>query len=172
MLPAGKLPFIHTFSRSIWEGRKRAYSLSIAAQILSCLREGAVSVRFFADKASTRPFTVCRGYGVLSSREIAHSGSQAETRASPPYRCPFPSLHSVLLSPLGAGGLGLCPGECVRRIAGRDACPTQGWENAPSQPSHNLRTTAFCPHCGEKFFDIYPALFSTACFCGNSGVTL
>ena len=27
---------------------------------------------------------------------------------------------------------GLCPGECGRRIAGRDACPTQRWASAPT----------------------------------------
>ena len=32
-------------------------------------------------------------------------------------------LH--FFSPLGAGGTGQRPGECGRRIAGRDACPTQ-----------------------------------------------
>ena len=40
-------------------------------------------------------------------------------------------LH--FFSPLGAGGTGQRPGECGRRIAGRDACPTQMGGHSPQR---------------------------------------
>ena len=37
----------------------------------------------------------------------------------------------LLSPPWGLGVPGPCPGECVRCIAGRYACPTEGWELCP-----------------------------------------
>ena len=75
-------------------------------------------------------------------------------------------LH--FFSPLGAGGTGQRPGECGRRIAGRDACPTQKGGLPPQRgvsasPSLTVPTTLFrihciCPHCGQTWTQFIPLL--------------
>ena len=60
------------------------------------------------------------------------------------------------------------PGECGRRIAGRDACPTQKGRHPPhrdvsASPSLTVPTTLFrihciCPHCGQTWTQFIPLL--------------
>ena len=72
-------------------------------------------------------------------------------------------LH--FFSPLGAGGTGQRPGECGRRIAGRDACPTQMGGHSPQRsvsalplPGASLGPQSDCPHCGQMWLKFIPLL--------------
>ena len=80
----------------------------------------------------------------------------------------------------GAGGPGQRPGECGRRIAGRDACPTQMGGHSPQRsvsalplPGASLGPQSDCPHCGHmwlKFIPLLPfALQSTPLGCPYLG---
>ena len=81
-------------------------------------------------------------------------------------------LH--FFSPLGAGGTGQRPGECGRRIAGRDACPTQKGGLLPQRgfsalPARTVPTTLFrvhriCLHCGQKWTQFILHENRTPCF--------
>ena len=54
-------------------------------------------------------------------------------------------------TPLGQGVPGLCPGDCARCIAGRDACPTRGWVFAPMWPfSSPGSPSVHAPLCRRK----------------------
>ena len=65
---------------------------------------------------------------------------------------------------------GYCPGECGRRIAGRYACPTRGWDSRPNGASLFCETTVLPPSsatvaaCGGTMRGA-----STVPSCGASG---
>ena len=57
------------------------------------------------------------------------------------------------------------PGECGRRIAGRDACPTQMGGHSPQRsvsalplPGASLGPQSDCPHCGQMWLKFIPLL--------------
>ena len=74
---------------------------------------------------------------------------------------------------------GQCPGECGRRIARRDACPTQKGGHPPQRgvsavPSPGTPLVPFgskctCSHCGQMCGRVYPALFSNPLCCTCPG---
>ena len=77
-------------------------------------------------------------------------------------------------SPLGQGVPEQRPGECGRRIAGRDACPAQKGGLPPQRgvfvlplltaPTILFRIHRICPHCGQKWTQFIPHENRTPCF--------
>ena len=75
---------------------------------------------------------------------------------------------------------GHSPGECGRRIAGRDACPTQKGGLPPQRgvsalPSLTAPTTLFrahrvCPRCGQTWTQFIPHENRTPCFALALGI--
>lgn len=89
-------------------GRGRSFSLSIAAQFLSCLREAYCSGAVLRQQSRNTAFPVSTGVWMQHPSEIAHSVSQAETRTASSYR-DFSLLCIPLPSPSGAKGAEASP---------------------------------------------------------------
>lgn len=74
---------------------------------------------------------------------------------------PLPAKSPIIWGPLqGQGAPGLCPGECVRRIAGCDARPPKGGKTHPYGRPKTWKSRRPTCTVGRSPFDIYPAVIS------------